>query len=61
MPERSAISCKSAYQLAERSIFEKQKERFIDAKQYAEDFIRRYVSGKYLNEVKDLNKKQLQN
>ncbi|MBK9221200.1 MAG: outer membrane protein assembly factor BamD [Saprospiraceae bacterium] len=53
------LMCKSAYQLAERSIFEKQKERFIDAKQYAEDFIRRYVSGKYLNEVKDLNKKAI--
>ena len=51
------LICKSAYLLAERSIFEKQKERFLEAREYAQDFLRRYPSGRPSLEVQDLIKK----
>ncbi|MGB5026647.1 MAG: outer membrane protein assembly factor BamD [Saprospiraceae bacterium] len=51
------LICKSAYLLAEHSIFEKQKERYLEARQYIEDFIQRYPSGKTTSEIKDYNKK----
>lgn len=49
--------CKSNYLLAERSVFEKQKERYLDAKENAEDFLRRYPGGRTASEVNDIIKK----
>ncbi len=49
--------CKSSFLLAEKSIYEKQKERYLDAKEYADDFIRRYPNGKWTSDIHDILKK----
>jgi outer membrane protein assembly factor BamD len=51
------IICHSAYLLAENSIFEKQKERLLSAQEYLQDFLRRYPNGRYVTDIKDLQKK----
>ncbi len=51
------LICKSAYLLAEHSIFEKQKERYLEARQYIEDYISKYPTGKQTSELKDYQRK----
>lgn len=47
----------ASFFLAERSIFEKQKERYLEAREYALDFLRRYTTGRSVSEVRDIIKK----
>jgi outer membrane protein assembly factor BamD len=49
--------CKSTYLLAERSVYEKQKERYQDAKENAQDFLNRYPGGRTASEVQDIVRK----
>jgi outer membrane protein assembly factor BamD len=49
--------CKSSFLLAERSVYEKQKERYLEARDYAEDFLRRYPKGPSVSEVNGIIKK----
>ncbi len=51
------LICESSYLLAENSIFEKQKERLLNAQENIQDFLRRYPSGRFVTDVKDLQKK----
>ncbi|HEX5625876.1 MAG TPA: outer membrane protein assembly factor BamD [Saprospiraceae bacterium] len=51
------LMCKSSFLLAERSIFEKQKERYLEARQHAQTFISKYPGGKHLQEIKEIQKK----
>ncbi len=48
------LMCKSAYQLAEHSIFEKQKERFEEARGYAEEFLKKHPGGRPASDVRGL-------
>jgi len=51
------LMSRAAFQLAERSIFEKQKERYEEAAAIAEEFLKRYPTGKQRSEVKTILQK----
>ncbi|HRH99926.1 MAG TPA: outer membrane protein assembly factor BamD [Saprospiraceae bacterium] len=48
------LIAKASFELAENSIFEKQKERYLQAVEKAELFQKRYTGGKYAQEIKKI-------
>lgn len=49
--------CRASFLLAENSIYEKQKERYLEALEFAQQFLNKYPNGKQSSEVKALAQK----
>ncbi|MBK9108404.1 MAG: outer membrane protein assembly factor BamD [Saprospiraceae bacterium] len=49
--------CRASFLLAENSIYEKQKERYLEALEFTQQFLNKYPSGKQSAEVKALAQK----
>lgn len=50
------LIAKSDYLLSNNSVVEKKEERYMETIRRCEDFLEKYASGKYANEIKDLKK-----
>ncbi|MDQ3142440.1 MAG: outer membrane protein assembly factor BamD [Bacteroidota bacterium] len=51
---------KAYFELAQRSIFEKQKERYLEAVSRSDEFLKRFPNGKFVQIIKDIRKQALQ-
>jgi outer membrane protein assembly factor BamD (BamD/ComL family) len=53
------LKAKANYEWAVNSIFEKQKERFLSTVELTNQFLKKYPSGKFVQDIKEIRKQAL--